>query len=167
MKKLEFNLKKILLNIVYILSLTSCSVQKDNTIDKKMTIIQDSKYVKWVTGKNFDLWKPSDIDLKKVDEILIKAIDENQFYFYRTKKLSEIKKNYRQYLCYIDEKGEKIIFINSMCELFTDYDKNNDPIIFDWRNEMIDVSDGGECYWNIKVNLSTNEYYELKINGHS
>jgi hypothetical protein len=167
MEKLKFNFKTIFLNIVCVLLISSCSGQKDNVIDKKMTIIQDSKYLKYVTGKNFNLWEPSDIDLKKVDEILIKAIDENQFYFYRTKKLSEIKNSYRQYVCYIDEKGEKIIFINSMCELFTDYDKNNNPIIFDWRNEMIDVSDGGECYWNIKVNLSTNEYYELKINGNS
>ena len=52
-----------------------------------------------------------------------------------------------------------------MCELFTDYDKDNNPVPFDWKNKMIDISDGGECYWNIKINLTINNYYELNVNG--
>jgi hypothetical protein len=168
MKKIIINFKIITLYIFCFLLIASCSCQKSEYLkDKKMTLIQNSKYIKWVTGKEYNLWEPSNIELKKTEEILIKAINENQFYFLKEKKLSEIKKNYRQYLCYINDKGEKVVYINSMCDLFTDYDKENNPISFDWKNKMIDISDGGECYWNIKINLSTNEYYELKINGRS
>lgn len=163
---MKFKIITILLTIV----LMSCSeqkkiVQNNDGLDKKMAIINNPKYIKWITGKDFEIWRPEVSDLKKVDEILSKAIKDNQFYFLKSKQLSEIKKNYRQYLCYINEKGEKVIYINSMCELFTDYDKDNNPVPFDWKNKMIDISDGGECYWNIKINLTINNYYELKVNG--
>lgn len=168
MKKKITNFEIILFYIVPFLLLTSCSGQKSNkSIDTKMTLIQDTKFIKWVTGKDFTIWKPNQIDLNKVDELLNEAIEENKFYFLKTKKISELRKSYRQYLCYINEKGEKIIYINSMCELFTDYDEDNNPIPFDWKNKMVDISDGGECYWNIKINITTTKYYELRINGRS
>ncbi|TGD59894.1 hypothetical protein [Flavobacterium humi] len=158
-------------SILFGLFLLSCTGQKkavDNPMgDEKLAIITNPKYTKYILGKTYEMWKPEGSDLKKADGILSRAINDNQFYFLKTKELSELKKNYLQYLCYIDEKGEKIIYINSMCKLFTDYDKNNKPKVFDWKHEMVLTDDGGYCYWYIKVNLDTNTYYELMINGFS
>ncbi|MGH2666325.1 hypothetical protein [Flavobacterium sp.] len=162
-------MKNKIASIIFGLFLLSCTGQKkavNNAMgDEKLAIISNPEYTKYILGKTYEMWKPEESDLKKVNEILSKAISDNQFYFLKTKEISEIKKNYRQYLCYINEKGEKIIYVNSMCELFTDYDKNNKPVIFDWKHEMTKTADGGSCYWNIKINITTNTYYDLMING--
>ncbi|WP_299316759.1 hypothetical protein [uncultured Maribacter sp.] len=33
-----------------------------------------------------------------------------------------------------------------------------------WRTNIVAVEDGGNCYFNIKINLNTKKYYDLDIN---
>ena len=134
-------------------------------VDDKLAIIKDESYIEWFTGEDFKMWTPNSADLMMANEILVDAINNGEFYFLKTKSISELKRNYyRQYLCYVDANGEKIIYINSRCKLSTDYDKNNKPVKFDWKTKMVKTADGGECYWNIKINVTTHKYLELKIN---
>ena len=135
--------------------------------DDKLAIIKNKDYIEWLTSKDFEIWYPNSSELVQIEEILLQAIRDDKFNFLKTKRIVELKKKYyRQYLCYTNESGEKIVYINSMCELFTDYDKDNKPIKFDWKTKMVDVSDGGECYWNIKINLTNKTYFDLIINGY-
>lgn len=146
--------------------LTSCYNQKKAASDKKMVIFSNLEYTKWIVGNNYELWKPDNFDLIKINKILNKAVLDKQFYFLKRQTLTELQKNYRQYICFLNEKGEKIVYINSMCKLSINYNKNNEPVPFDWKNEIIQIADGGNCYWNIKINLNTENYYDLIINGH-
>ena len=75
------------------------------------------------------------------------------------KKLFSHKKNryFRQYLGYIDNKGDKIILINVFCE--NNYSKEDLTRI--WKI----VLDGGECYYQIEVNLNTKKCFKFSING--
>ncbi len=34
-----------------------------------------------------------------------------------------------------------------------------------WKTEFILVDDGGNCFFNFKINLTTKKYYELNVNG--
>jgi hypothetical protein len=61
----------------------------------------------------------------------------------------------RQYFPVINEKGEKEIWINCFCR--TDNE--------DWRTRLISVRDGGNCYFNLKINLTLKTYYDLMVNG--
>ncbi len=61
----------------------------------------------------------------------------------------------RQYIAIKNEKGEKEVWINMFC-------RNS---FGDWKKVIIDVSDGGNCYFNFKINLNTNKYYGLMFNG--
>ncbi|MFD2908016.1 hypothetical protein ACFSX9_04635 [Flavobacterium ardleyense] len=63
----------------------------------------------------------------------------------------------RQYFALLNAKGEKEIWINCFC-------KDNNP---NWKTEKVIVKDGGNCYFNLKVNLTTEEYYEVYINGNA
>jgi hypothetical protein len=110
-------------------------------------------------------------DLTKIDELIRECIDnyntvqERQYDSISTKNLSpEIdKKNFiidlsrykRQYITVINKKGEKEVWINCFCNT---WDKN-------WREGLIIVMDGGNCYFNLKINLARREYYELMVNG--
>ncbi|WP_430408591.1 hypothetical protein [Kordia sp.] len=125
--------------------------------DQKMTIIRDSTYTKFMIGKNHSLWEPSNKDFVEINSIIEDAIQDGEFYFLKTKSISEIKKYYRQYLFYTDDKGLKIVFINSMCNISS----YNDT---DWRKEMLDIADGGDCYWSLKIDLTNKKLFSLKVN---
>lgn len=65
----------------------------------------------------------------------------------------------RQYVGFINNKSEKIIWINCI------WSKNvNNEIL---KKEIFLTSDGCSYYWNIKINLKTEELFDLEINGKS
>jgi len=64
----------------------------------------------------------------------------------------------RQYIPITNELGEKEVWINFFCD-----DWNSDV----WKSGIIIVLDGGNCYFNLKVNLTKKTYYELSINGYA
>lgn len=69
----------------------------------------------------------------------------------------DLKKFQRQYWPVINEKGEKVVWINFFCS-------DNEPISTD---NIVMVMDGGNCYFNIKINLTNKTYSELSINGYA
>jgi len=86
---------------------------------------------------------------KKIDSKYPKyKLDKKSF-------LIDLTRYKRQYVPVINRKGEKEVWINCFC---TAHNK-------DWKNELIMVKDGGDCYFNLKVNLTAGIYYDLSING--
>ncbi len=67
----------------------------------------------------------------------------------------DIERYNRQYIPVINDKGEKEVWINCFCN---SWGKN-------WRKEKIIVKDGGNCYFNLKINLHTKNYYDFMVNG--
>ncbi len=162
---------KLKLIIFFILiSFISCSEQKKiipiNKIDDRIAIINSSENINWITKKAYKSWSPNQSELIRIDSVLEKAINEKRFLFLKKQSLMELKERYMQYLCYINDDGDKIVYINSFCKIPTMY-KNGKEELLDWQNEMIDIADGGSCYWNMKINISTQSYFELMINGES
>ncbi len=110
-------------------------------------------------------------DLQNIETILIKSI--NDYNIEKEKEFNKINDNYpeykldkknfiidltrykRQYIATINSKGAKEIWINCFC-------RNRN---LDWRRETVTVKDGGNCYFNLKINLKTGQYYDLTING--
>ena len=68
-----------------------------------------------------------------------------------------MKKYKRQYVGFINDKGEKILWINFV------WDKRLTES--ELSEDIISVKDGCSYYWNIKINVTTNNIFELKING--
>lgn len=65
-------------------------------------------------------------------------------------------KNYkRQYVVVMNDYGEKVVWINCFCG---DFD-------FNWKKTVIIVMDGGNCFFNLRINLTKGEYYLLMVNG--
>ena len=63
----------------------------------------------------------------------------------------------RQYWPVINENGKKVVWINFFCS-------REEPISTD---NILVVMDGGNCYFNIKINLTDKMYLELSINGYA
>jgi len=75
------------------------------------------------------------------------------------KKLFRHKENQylRQYLGYYNARGEKVILINAFCE--TTYSKE------ELTRTWVIVLDGGECFYQIEVNLNTKKCSKFSVNG--
>ncbi len=123
--------------------------------------------------KNAEPTELSQNELYAIEEILKKAIknsNEQQMEYlrkhneeYPKSKRTEsgyelsLNKHLRQYLPVINENGEKEIWINFFC-----HNWNSDS----WKTNIVKVFDGGNCYFNLKVNLSTGLYSIIMINGY-
>lgn len=70
-------------------------------------------------------------------------------------------KNSKQYskqcIVKLNDNGEKEVWVNCFF---------NDDISFsDWKHNIVQVEDGGEYFFNFKINISNKKYYKLIING--
>lgn len=62
----------------------------------------------------------------------------------------------RQYIPAINSDGEKILYVNAFCSLQEhDY----------WKKGLVEVMDGGECYFQMIINLTKEEVVEFNVNG--
>ena len=67
----------------------------------------------------------------------------------------ELDKYKRQYIPVINEQGEKEVWINCFCGNWGEIGKT----------EILEVEDGGNCYFNLKINLTTKTIYDIMVNG--
>jgi hypothetical protein len=63
----------------------------------------------------------------------------------------------RQYIPYTGVHGEKKVFINCFCKGLDNFDY--------WKEKLVEVDDGGVCFFNVTINLSTQTCGPLLING--
>lgn len=146
-------MKKILIFLIFSITLSSFgqskSVEKIKINKGKIALIEYDK--NWIFPfKNAEPAQLNDTDFKEIERLLIECISKSN-------ELLPLKRYYRQYVVVRNENGEKEVYVNFMCELVSlDF--------ADWKKELIDISDGGNCYFNVKINLSSKTYYNLIIN---
>lgn len=61
-----------------------------------------------------------------------------------------------QYIPYINVQGEKEIFINGFCS----------SVGLRWKRRLIFAADGGNCYFSLRINLSTGDCLNVSTNGY-
>lgn len=111
----------------------------------------------------------TELEINKIDEILNQSVltynTNHQEYTKELKSRDEqindarflinISKYARQYVPIVNQLGEKEVWVNCFCQ------SSND----NWKKQIVIVNDGGLCYFNLKINLSTLQYYEFNVNG--
>lgn len=82
---------------------------------------------------------------------------------------SNLKKYRRQYLGYLNDKGEKIVYINCFP---VDLDwadkkiKNEKQVnITTWYDSLFYVFDGGKSFWQIHINITKKKIISMSVNG--
>jgi len=100
-------------------------------------------------------------DIEEVEKIFLQSIHEYD------SSLTDLNKKYfvinlkdfnyrRQYVCYKNKKGEKIVYVNCFCAA---------PEW--WRKNLIIVDDGGKCYFSVKINLTTKKWFDFMPGGYA
>tara|TARA_R100000697_G_scaffold116868_1_gene137823 strand:- start:656 stop:1129 length:474 start_codon:yes stop_codon:yes gene_type:complete len=69
----------------------------------------------------------------------------------------KLQSYYRQYVGYVDAKGERIVWVNFLWK--KEYKKS------EISEDVILVFDGCSYYWNVKVNLDKRTVFDLSVNG--
>ncbi|WP_433813481.1 hypothetical protein [Flavobacterium johnsoniae] len=98
--------------------------------------------------------KPYDLqqsELIETDQILKKCFKENNT------KLKNINHYIKQCIVVINKKQEKEVWISCYCNDFSTKDT--------FKYDLIDMSDGGNCNINLKINLTNRSYSDLHIAG--
>lgn len=87
-------------------------------------------------------------DLIKLDSILTACIKKSKLISYKPNQY------YKQCIAIIDSSGDKIVWINLNCG----------NMYYKYRIDY--VRDGGDCYAELKVNLTKLKWYDLQVNGY-
>ena len=175
---------KLLTAFVFILIITSChSVKRENKQVRTETLqnVQfDTSIIvlipydttrKWQVFKNS---KPTNLissDIEAIEKRLTHCIDSyniegqkrfqafnNEHPDYKIEKkrfVIDLKRYKRQYIAVTNPNGEKEVWVNCFCTFFD----------YDWQHKILRARDGGNCFFNLKINLTKGVYYALDVNG--
>lgn len=110
--------------------------------------------------KNSKDYNLTNQDLKEIEVLLQKSIidynETHKNYLLRVNEPLINLQNYkRQYVAVINSNNEKEVWINFVCN------RNN----ANWKKYIIEVDDGGSCYFNLKINLTKKKFYDFIVNG--
>ncbi|MFD2247769.1 hypothetical protein [Pontibacter ruber] len=133
-----------------------------------------SRYsIYWSFSKNLSLVGLSKEEITLAELLLLKQIDQynqSQIKIFNEMKVKYPKYNFqkeifiienpsnyaRQYIPAINSDGQKLIYINAFCTL-----QGHDY----WKDGLVEVMDGGDCYFQLIINLTTKEVVEFSVNG--
>jgi hypothetical protein len=168
-----------ILTFLFVVELSACRHSKALNQEKsKTTFMSDADtsvfaILSFNTAGRKDSLKTnlSAEELSKIQNILQQCIREynidQEKYFeeekkktpkyrsYRNAFLIDLLKYKRQYVPAINDKGEKVVWVNCFCSRWGE----------NWKERLIMVEDGGNCYFNLSINLTTGKYSKLKVNG--
>lgn len=115
-------------------------------------------------------WIPKYDDYRLAESILLSAIKRKRNKEWNILSEESLSDYYRQYLFYKDESGDSIVFINAFCEIPNTYENYGNKYIevpYDWKHNIVSIMDGGDCYWQIWINISKKTYRDFWVNGHA
>jgi len=78
-----------------------------------------------------------------------------EYHFPKSQFIIELKRYKRQFIAVTNKKGEKEVWVNCFCREGEGY----------WRKEIVEVKDGGNCFFNLKINLKKRTFSDLRVNG--
>lgn len=118
------------------------------------TIIPFNKQLNWIfkEAKPTELSRQELIEIEDILNIVIVDHSDSKGTDYEV----TLEGMRRQYVPVINQNGEKEVWINFFCD---------DPENEDGKKNLITVLDGGNCHFNLKVNLTTKTYSDLYVNG--
>lgn len=180
-------MKKILATIPALTLLISCrtSIDTIQTSDKNKVGVKSSKFRGTLFTNSYPSdslfientesvirFSPTAMDIALAESIVKKQLREtNKIRLNQIGKRQYIHRNldkyFRQYVGFVNNKGDRIIHINFHWDRYTLMDKMNGywDTRLDYTSGYSIVFDGGSKYWNVNVNLTSKTLYGLYVNG--
>ncbi len=154
----------------------SCGSKKDNLpVDKKtddppkdityelkpyQAIVPAVENMRWAFGKNYKTWKPEPKDIETAERLLKECFDKESSGTVNPFSGRKLEDYNRQFIGAVIEGGNRVILVNCFC-------RSEEKILKNWKEQLVLVADGGNCFFYLKVNIDTGRYYGLMVNGYS
>jgi hypothetical protein len=164
------NMRELTTISILLISLTICKGQSDFVVLQDQKTVDELISIFKILPESTMTTTLSTTELDAATRLLTKCItDYNDQIREGFKKRGEKKRYARmyqvmtlskykvQFVPYLNEKGEKEIWINGFC---SDYD-------IDWKTEIVHVFDGGNCYFTVRLNLTDNKCIAVGTNGYA
>ncbi|MGZ4850633.1 MAG: hypothetical protein ACXV2C_04560 [Candidatus Bathyarchaeia archaeon] len=100
-------------------------------------------------------------DLQTINKLLQDCINTQNDKQDTTKEFSEyidLRKYKIQYIPFLDQKGDKKVYINCFCASDWGFEY--------WKQALVEVDDGGSCFFHLTINLTQKKYEQLFTNGY-
>ena len=68
----------------------------------------------------------------------------------------DLKRYYRQYIVVYNKRGEKEVWVNCFCNIQS---------LDNWREKVVTVMGGGNCFFNVRINLTRKSFSDFMVNG--
>ncbi len=141
------------------LTLASCGkFQGSVSLKPDETIIDAGKDMSWVFGKSYTSRTPESKDIETAETILNVAFEDQKKPTVNRLLGRKPDDYFKQFVGITDSNGDKIIWVNCFC-------KAEENSFNDWKNKIVFVNDGGNCFFNVKINITKNTYFDLMVNG--
>ncbi|HOY04186.1 MAG TPA: hypothetical protein PLO67_02225 [Saprospiraceae bacterium] len=101
------------------------------------------------------VFHPKKSELRQVETVLEKVYREKILTWTHTPAL--LRNYYRQYFGYLDENGDRIVFVQCFA-----IDMRGDDF---WRTFFMRIDDGCDVVFRVKINLKTNTYSDFDMNS--
>jgi hypothetical protein len=117
-----------------------------------------ARYLSYPGFPHFDgTWMPAEADVRTMESRLSRITQLGRQGGNRDKRMEHPERFYRQYVGIMVGK-HKFIYINAFCD---------DPPPSRWKQRLVEVSDGGACFWNVNYDTVSGEFSFLQINGYA
>jgi hypothetical protein len=126
--------------------------------DEKFAVLDFSNQSYSYIFKNAKPTNLNQVDINQVQSLIEKAVKEFNTDKEKMKYYGEIEdlQEYKfQLIPVLNEKNEKEVYVNAFCD---DFNK-------ELKKELVVVDDGGNCFFQLYVNLNTNSYRDFSVNG--
>ncbi|MEO6452959.1 MAG: hypothetical protein ABIN97_02740 [Ginsengibacter sp.] len=135
---------------------STTSIQFDTS---KTAIIPFEKKGSYPFDNKYKPAKLTQDDINNIDRLLLECVTDynNSLDIDHKEWRIDLKKyDYKKQLIVVtNEKGDKEVWVNCFCETWDGR----------WKTRIMLVDDGGNCFFNFKINLTTNKYSDLVVNG--
>lgn len=136
--------------------------ESKKTVENRNWLVFDKKFAEemgiasWLVEAG-DFWTPSEDEIMKLEDRLAGYLSQNAVQFYRQPPVWERLDEYQRQYIGFERGGKKLIYGNFFC--------NNLGI--DWRQGLVIVQDGGECYFQVEYDAESGMFTMLLVNGES
>jgi hypothetical protein len=136
--------------------------KKDNTYELKpyQAIVPAVENMNWAFGKNYKPWKPGPNDIETGERLLKECFDKESSGTANPFSGRKLEDYNRQFIGAVIEGGNRVILVNCFC-------RSEEKTLKEWKEKMVLVADGGNCFFYLKVNIDTGRYYGLMVNGNA
>lgn len=130
--------------------------------DSTIVVIPFDRLKNWPFNNSYIPASLTGKEMEEIDSLINIGISE-----YNKSLTSQARNDYgidlkkykyrKQYVAALNERGEKEVWVNGFCSTIGET----------WRKEILLAKDGGNCYFNLKINLMTRKCFDISVNGYA